>query len=300
MIDTVKYPAPIAIIDIGSNSVRLVVFESPYIGERPIFNEKVQCSLGEDLDKTGRLSEAGKRRTTQTLAGFLALCSAMNIGTIIPIATAALRDAEDGREFIAEIKTQMGLEITIISGEDEARYSGLGVLAAFPQAKGVAGDLGGGSLELATIKAGGVVDTISMPIGVLRILGKGAGAQDYLDQYLSCIPSGYFKQPNFYIIGGTWRALTYAYVMTHGKKVQSIHGFRMKAEPLTEFARDIASKTGDELIERYHFEHSRAELLPAAALIMHKLLPLLQVKTVIVSTGGLRDGLLRSHLEGEI
>jgi exopolyphosphatase/guanosine-5'-triphosphate,3'-diphosphate pyrophosphatase len=300
MIDTSKYPAPIAIIDIGSNSVRLVVFESPYIGERPIFNEKVQCSLGEDLDKTGRLSETAKRRTTQTLAGFLALCSAMNIGTIIPIATAALRDAEDGREFIAEIRTQMGLDITIISGEDEARYSGLGVLAAFPQAKGVAGDLGGGSLELATIKDGGVADTISMPIGVLRILGKGKDGERYLEQHLASISPAYMKQPAFYIIGGTWRALTYAYIMTHNKRVPGIHGFRMKAEPLAEFAKEIAGKTGDELIERYHFEHSRAELLPAAAMIMHKLLPLLQVKTVIVSTGGLRDGLLRSHLEGEL
>lgn len=300
MIDTAKYPAPVAIIDIGSNSVRLVVFESPYIGERPIFNEKVQCSLGEDLDKTGRLSEAAKKRTAQTLTGFLSLCRAMNIGTIIPIATAALRDAVDGREFIASIKAQMGLDITIISGEDEARYSGLGVLAAFPQAKGVAGDLGGGSLELATLKTGGVKDVLSMPVGVLRILGKGDDGARYLDQHLADIPSGYYKQPAFYIIGGTWRALTYAYIMAHGKKVQSIHGFRMKSGPLAEFAKEIAGKTGDELIERYHFEHRRAELLPAAALIMQKLLPLLQVKTVIVSTGGLRDGLLRAHLEGAL
>ncbi len=293
-------PAPIAIIDIGSNSVRLVVFESPYIGERPIFNEKVQCSLGEDLDKTGRLSEGAKQRTRQTLTGFLALSSAMNIGTIIPIATAALRDAEDGREFIAEIKAQMGLDITIISGEDEARYSGLGVLAAFPQAKGVAGDLGGGSLELATIKGGGVRDVLSMPIGVLRILGKGDGGEHYLEQHLDSIPSEYLKQPNFYIIGGTWRALTYAYIMAHGKKVQSIHGFRMKAEAFAAFAPTIAAQTEEELIKTYHFEHSRAKLLPAAALLMSKLLPLLQVKTVIVSTGGLRDGLLQSHLNGEI
>lgn len=293
MIDTSKYPAPIAIIDIGSNSVRLVVFEAPYIGERPIFNEKVQCSLGEDLDKTGRLSEAAKQRTKQTLTGFLSLCSAMNIGTIIPIATAALRDAEDGREFIAAIKAQMGLDITIISGEDEARYSGLGVLAAFPQAKGVAGDLGGGSLELATIKGGGVVDTISMPVGVLRILGKGDGGEHYLEQHLASIPQSYLKQPNFYIIGGTWRALTYAYIMAHNKKVHSIHGFRMKAEPLAEFAQGIAKKSAEELIETYHFEHSRAELLPAAALIMQNLLPLLQAKTVIVSTGACGMGFYR-------
>ena len=300
MIKSAKSPAPIAIIDIGSNSVRLVVFESPYIGERPIFNEKVQCSLGEDLDKTGRLSEAAKARTIQTLTGFLSLCSAMNIGTIIPIATAALRDAEDGRDFISEIKDQMGLDITIISGEDEARYSGLGVLAAFPQAKGVAGDLGGGSLELATLKNGGVRDVLSMPVGVLRILGKGKEAQSYLDQHLANIPSSYMKQPNFYIIGGTWRALTYAYIMAHGKKASSIHGFRMKAEPLAEFAHDISRKTEGALIERYHFEQSRAKLLPAAALLMNNLLPRLQVKTVIVSTGGLRDGLLRSHLDGEL
>ena len=292
--------SPIAIIDIGSNSVRLVVFEHPYIGERPIFNEKVQCGLGQDIDSTGLLHPEAKKRTLQTLGGFTSLCAAMNIGTIIPIATAALRDARDGPDFVQDIKNKTGLDVNIISGEDEALYSGLGVLSAAPSAKGVAGDLGGGSLELATLSEGAVQNVISLPVGVLRILGKKEQAQDYLDHHLSTISDAFLNRANFYIIGGTWRALTYAYVMNAGKKLPSIRGYKMKAENLAPFAAQIAQQSPQELISIYHFEHKRAELLPSAALLMQKLLPLLKPKNVIVSTNGLRDGLLRAHLDGTL
>ena len=292
--------APIGIIDIGSNSVRLVVFEAPYLNERPIFNEKVQCGLGDDLDTTGRLSPEAKDRTIQTLTGFVSLAKAMKIGHLIPIATAAMRDAADGADFITDIRAQTGLDIKIISGEDEARYSGLGVLAGFPGAKGVAGDLGGGSLELATLKSGSVHDMLSLPIGVLRILGKGGAAENYLDRHIASIPAAYTGQAHFYIIGGTWRALTYGYLMERGKKVSSIHGYKMQAEHLRPFAETLARTSPQDIINRYHFEQRRAELLPAAALLMAKLLPALAVKSVIVSTAGLRDGLLQAHMDGKI
>lgn len=293
-----SYQSPIAIIDIGSNSVRLVVFEPPYIGERPSFNEKVQCGLGQDIDATGRLSIDGKRKALHTIRGFLALCEAMDITRMIAIATAALRDAQDGQDFITEVKALLGLEITIISGEDEARYAGLGVLGSFPEACGVAGDLGGGSLELVTLSGGAAHEVISMPIGVLRILGKGADAPAYIDRYLEAIPAAYRHKSDFYIIGGTWRAITYAYVMERQKPVARIHGHRLKTAPMIEFAEKLAAMPVPEIVQRYHFEQRRAELLPAAALLMHHILPVLKPKNIVVSTGGLRDGLLQAHLQG--
>ncbi len=293
--------SPIGIIDIGSNSVRLVVYEAPFLGERPVFNEKVQCGLGEDIDRTGLLSPKAKARTLQTLGGFMALCGAMGIVRIVAVATAALRDASDGAAFALEIKENIGLEVNIISGEDEALYSGLGVLAAFPEAKGIGGDLGGGSLELVSMEGGAAIDKISMPIGVLRICGKDENsALDYLKRHIESIPDAFCGYEDFYSIGGTWRALSYAYIKEHRKKVVSAHGFKMNAKKLAKFAKDIAKEKPVDIMKTYHFEQRRAELLPAAALVMSHLLPRLDVETVIVSTSGLRDGLLRAYLEGAV
>lgn len=297
----VKDSSPIGIIDIGSNSVRLVVYEAPYIAERPVFNEKVQCGLGEDIDKTGLLSPHGKERTLQTLSGFMALCGAMNIKRVIAVATAALRDTADGGDFLHEIKLKTGLPVSIISGEDEALYSGLGVLAAFPQAKGIAGDLGGGSLELVKIGRKKVQEVISMPIGVLRIHGKSEqAAQDYLNSYLDTIPESFAGQEDFYIIGGTWRALAQAYAKEHRKTAIGTHGLTLNAKRLKSFAKDIAQEKPKNIMKLYHFEQRRSELLPAAALIMAGTLKRLNAERVIVSTSGLRDGVLQAYLEGKI
>lgn len=290
---------PIAIIDIGSNSVRLVVYEPPYIGEAPVFNEKVQCGLGADLEKTGALNPAAKFRTMHTLSGFVALCEAMEITDIVAIATAAMRDASDGPEFATQIKDKLGLNVQIISGEEEAEFAALGVLAAFPAASGIVADLGGGSLELARIKDGEIFERTSLPLGVLRIMGKD-NPLDFIDRKIVDIDQIYRGQRDFYVIGGTWRALGQAKIINSGKKLADVHGYKMNAEKLCDFSLESAGKDADYFMNTYHFEQKRSELMPTSALLMSRLLPALRVKTVIVSTSGLREGLLRAHLQGRI
>lgn len=290
---------PIAIIDIGSNSVRLVVYEAPYIGEAPVFNEKVQCGLGADLERTGALSPAAKFRAMHTLSGFAALCEAMEIKDIVTIATAAIRDASDGMAYAAQIKDRLGLDVQIISGEEEAEFAALGVLAAFPQASGVVADLGGGSLELARIKDGEIYEKLSLPLGVLRIMGRD-DADEFISTQMTSIGNIFRSQRDFYVIGGTWRALGHAKIMNSGKKITDVHGYKINAEKLTDFALECAGKDAEYFVKTYHFEQKRSELMPTAAQLMVRLLPFIGCKNVIVSTSGLRDGLLRAHLDGRI
>lgn len=290
---------PIAVIDIGSNSVRLVVYEHPYIGEHPVFNEKVLCGLGQDLEQTGALNPLAKFRAMHTLTGFMALVQAMEIEDVVAIATAAIRDASDGPDFAVQIKEKLGLSINVISGEDEAEFAAMGVLAAFPKASGVVADLGGGSLELARIKEGEIYEKTSLPLGVLRIMGQ-SNPDKFIDRHIEKISTIFRDHRDFYVIGGTWRVLGYAKIMASGKKMADVHGYKMNADKLREFALDCIDKDAAHFVKTYHFEQRRSEMLPTSARLMSRLLPALKVKNVIVSTSGLRDGLLRAHLDGRI
>jgi exopolyphosphatase/guanosine-5'-triphosphate,3'-diphosphate pyrophosphatase len=289
----------IALFDIGSNSVRMVVFEPPYIGEPPIFNEKIMCGLGRDLERTGRLNPEAKERTLRTLAGFKALCNAMDITEIAAIATAAMRDAQDGEDFAQDIRTALDIPLKIISGEEEAELAALGVVAAFPKASGIIGDLGGGSLELALLKKGHIGAKITTKLGVLRIAARD-DPDAYITQSLESLPKDFAGKKNFYVIGGTWRALGQALLMDKSKKNTDVHGLKIKTETLIEFSQSMADKPPAYFIKHFHFEQKRSELMPIAAKLMTHMLPALAVKTVIVSTSGLREGLLQAYLDGRL
>ncbi len=285
----------VGIIDIGSNSIRLVIFEPPYSGERPIFNEKVQCGLGRDLEKTGKLHPGARESAMYALEGFHALSKAFQLDDLVVIGTAALRDAKDGADFVKEAKKKLGIDIRVISGDEEARYAALGVKAAFTDAKGIVGDLGGGSLELAKIGKSSVDETrISLPIGVLRTMDH-TDAKDFIKEHLSTIPKGLADHKNFYAVGGTWRALAAAYVREKkgpDASVSGLSGFKVDAKDLLKFSFEIASRTPEEIVAKYNLEHKRANMLPTAALIMHCVLKKLKSEKVIFSNSGLRDGIL--------
>ncbi len=173
-------PARSAIIDIGSNSVRLVVYQGPARVPAPIFNEKVMAGLGRSLSETGTIDPAAFELARTALARFAWLVGEMQVADVRTVATAAVRDASNGADLIAAAEA-LGLNVEVLSGEEEANAAGLGVLSAIPDADGIVGDLGGGSLELVRIVAGTVTDRISFPLGVLRlgaIRAKGKGALD--------------------------------------------------------------------------------------------------------------------------
>ena len=198
--------ARVAVIDIGSNSVRLVVFEGGTGQPTAVYNEKVQCGLARDLDMTGVLHDKGVQKAVASLERFVALSEAMGVERLELLATAAVRDASDGGDFARALHRMFGLPVRVLSGEEEARLSALGVLWGAPRARGIIGDLGGGRLELVALKKGKIARQATMPLGPLRLLAavgrdpKAArGVIDRLDWL------DFRGVADFYAVGGAWR-----------------------------------------------------------------------------------------------
>ena len=204
---------PVGVIDIGSNSVRLVVYSGVMRTPIPIYNEKSICALGRDLESTGKLNPDGVEKALSVLRRFTALAHTMGLDRLDVLGTAAVRDAADGSDFVVErVARETGLEVRVLSGKQEAKRSALGVLCGIPDADGMVADLGGGSVELVDVHAGSFAHHATLPIGTLRLSQSSGNDRDkaleivnrYFDQekWISGI-----KGRTVYAVGGAWRAL---------------------------------------------------------------------------------------------
>ena len=187
---------PVAVVDIGSNSVRLVVYDGLRRSPTPVFNEKILCGLGRGVAISGKLDQDGVTRALAALRRFRTLARQIGARQIFAVATAAAREAKNGEEFIDQAEKALGVNIDVLTGKEEARYAALGVIAGIPEADGLAGDLGGGSLELIDIKDGKIRDGVTLPIGPLRLIDMSGGsiakARKIVDEYLE--KSGILEQ----------------------------------------------------------------------------------------------------------
>src|SRR5918998_5198028 len=174
---------PVAIVDIGSNSIRLVVYDGLDRIPSVIFNEKVMAGLGESLSQSGALSEASQDRAVAALRRFALLAKQMGVKRARVVATAAVRDASNGAAFLKRVRAT-GFKPEVLSGEQEAMMAGQGVLSGIPEADGIVGDLGGGSLELVDVADGTVRNKASLPFGVLRLDGAGAKGEKAVQKEL--------------------------------------------------------------------------------------------------------------------
>ena len=166
---TEKVAGRIGVVDIGSNTVRLVVYDAPERLPVPMFNEKSECRLVEGLSETGKLSTKGVERALNSLHRYVRLASAMGVEFLDLLATAAVREAADGEDFVRRIRQELGVEVTVLSGAEEAELSALGLVAGVPDATGVLGDLGGGSMDLISLKDGEQQEFGSTPLGHVRL-----------------------------------------------------------------------------------------------------------------------------------
>ena len=294
---------PLAIVDIGSNSVRLVV----YAGTRRIpsvaFNEKVLAGLGADLARTGRLSEQSQGRALAALRRFRLLIDQMEVSRTRVVATAAARDAENGAAFLEEIRA-IGFEPEVISGEMEGILAGEGVLSGIPDADGVVGDLGGGSLELAHVGGGKVGRSVSLPLGVLRIGEPDRKAEDKVRRTLrnALSETGLLERGEgkpFYLVGGSWRALARLDIITTGYPLPITHQYRMASGRPGELRRMIKELDNTDPKSIPTLTASRIPTLPAAKLILTALAEELRPSELIVSSFGIREGLLYHDLTPE-
>ncbi len=292
---------PVAIIDIGSNSVRLVVYEDQSRSPTPIFNEKELAGLGRGVTSTGELPADGVQKALAALQRFRILCDAMDVSNIQVIATAAARYARNGPAFLAAAEAAVGQPISLISGDREAVLSALGVMSGFIRPDGVVGDLGGGSLELIEIGGGRVGKGVSVPLGGLALLDRSGGsmkaAEKIVREEFDGLPQvEAMKGRNFYAVGGTWRALAKLHQRQGNYPLSVMHGYAMPARDAADFVRMVERVDADILSSIESISSGRRPLLAYGALVLDHLIKRGKPKAVIVSAQGVREGLLFERL----
>ena len=293
---------PYAIVDIGSNSVRLVVYDQLGRAPMPRFNEKSLCRLGEGLAQTGAIAPENFRRTVEALRRFRAICDAMGVTHIDATATEAMRRASNGPALAAAIEDACGMKVRILTGAEEAGFAALGVISGFFRPVGVVGDMGGGSLEIAEALDDRAGDRwASLPLGALPVealLGLGLNeARRRIDALLQKdLPPG-LAQDAFYAVGGGWRAVAKAHMEMVKAPVQVVHGYTLDAATTRDFAKALQRLPAAKLATLAGVPERRARTLPAAALVLDRVLKHLAPRRVVFSALGLREGFLYSQLD---
>ncbi|MCZ8135946.1 MAG: Ppx/GppA family phosphatase [Porphyrobacter sp.] len=293
-----------AIIDIGSNTVRLVVYGGTMRAPMVLLNEKVTAKLGREIAATGRLADEAMALALRGLKRFALLLDDLGISDIETVATAAVREAANGREFVEQLRA-IGLEPRVISGEEEALLSAHGVIGAFPDAHGIVADLGGGSLELVRVSQGSADGASTLPLGTLRLpeyrKGGWAGMRKALDKVIrsagwDLAEAAPEANGALYLVGGTWRAMAVFAMAVSGHPLSDPHGFELDAATAMQIAEALAGSESDALRGRERISSMRAEKLPDAAVLLAALLARLNPAKVVFSSWGLREGLLYDRL----
>lgn len=291
------------IVDLGSNSVRLVVYASAARSPVLVFNEKILCGLGRSLASTGRLDPKGIERALSALQRFIALREQIGIDHLIIAATAAVRDAEDGAEFLLRAEEICGFKITLVSGAEEARLSAQGVLSGIPDADGVVGDLGGASLELVGVSGGRRLgDGVTLPVGPLRIMDMAKGSISEATAIVDKAFKGLdifkeFQGKRLYVVGGVWRNLARIHMAQRNYPIHVLHEYVIPAKDATDLAKVIERLGPKSLSQIPEISERRIEALPIGALILEKLIEAMRAKDIVISAYGLREGILFDHLD---
>ena len=293
---------PIAVIDIGSNSVRLVVYEGLTRAPTSLFNEKALCGLGREVQSTGLLAADAVDYALSTLKRYRALCETMGVKKILAVATAACRDAKNGRAFIKLAERTLRSEIEILSGPREAELTALGVISGMHRGDGVVGDLGGGSLELVDIRGTRARHGLTRPLGGLALADISAKslkkAEKYVKKTLGGLPMlKACEQRSFYAVGGTWRSLARLHMWQTGYPLHVMHGYAIRADDALEFAKLVHRVDVDTLSNIDVVASARRPLLPYAALVLEYILRVGKPRQVVFSALGVREGLLYSLLK---
>lgn len=285
---------PLGVIDIGSNSVRLVVFDEPLRLPTPMFNEKVLCGLGRGLSESGALDGEGARMALDAIRRFVALARHMKVRSLQIVATAAVRDASNGAAFVTQIERDTGEKVRVLTGNEEATYSAYGVLSGIPEACGVMGDLGGGSLELVAVDGHRLGDSVTLPLGPLRIAGLGSYGviKAYIDEKIAEVDwLKKWKGKSLYAVGGSWRAIARVHMAQKHSPLHIIHQYGLSRAEANDFTRLIGKQSKESLSRVEGVPRRRQDSLPLAALVMRRVLKVLEPKDVIFSANGLREGL---------
>jgi exopolyphosphatase/guanosine-5'-triphosphate,3'-diphosphate pyrophosphatase len=290
----------VAVIDIGSNSLRLVVYDGLGRAPVPLFNEKVLCGLGRGLTSSGRLNPQGVPLALLTMERFVALARAIDVARLEVVATAAARDAEDGADFVAAVERRCGIKIRLLPGEAEGRLSALGVVAGIPAATGIMGDLGGGSVELVPLDGGRPGPSTTLPVGPLRLAELSDNPKrlrESIDGHLhglAQLKAGRGK--SFYLVGGAWRALARLHTEHTSYPLHIIQHYAIPRFEAERFLELISGQSKKSLEKIAGISKKRLEVVPLAAAILGRLIRAIEPQRIVFSAYGLREGLLQDAL----
>jgi exopolyphosphatase/guanosine-5'-triphosphate,3'-diphosphate pyrophosphatase len=285
----------IGIIDIGSNSVRMVVYHALKRVPLPLFNEKYMCGLGKGLARTGRLNPAGVKSARLTLARFMLMAERLQLASLDILATAAVRDAEDGQKFVEELQREFGIRINVISGEREAELAAKGIIASVHDPLGISADLGGGSMELASVERRSIGLTTTCSLGSLRILdaseGKTKAMQEIIKRELKDIPWLKNAHPHcLYAIGGGFRTLAKLHMRKTHYPLAIVHEYTMSRRTIAQLIDKLLALSPAEIASLPGISQKRAPTMIPTALVLQQLLEVTAAPEVMFSVSGIREG----------
>lgn len=292
---------PIAVVDIGSNSVRLVIYEGLSRALTMLFNEKVMCGLGKGIAESGRMDEASVVRALSALRRFHALAIQARAKTIYALATAAAREAENGPDFIRKAEMILGAKIRVLTGEQEAQFSALGIISGYADPDGIAGDLGGGSLELIDICGRAHGQGMTLPLGGIRLseyadgsLEKAANFARKQVRTADFLKSGAGR--TFYAVGGTWRSLARLHMMACKYPLHMVQDYQLEFDEAVSFLEEVINQPDGKNSAYGGISRSRRLLLPYGAIAMREVLAEMKPSRISFSIQGVREGFLYSLL----
>jgi len=297
---------PVAVVDIGSNSVRLVIYERKARTPTMLFNEKVLAGLGRGVAATGRLAKESVQTALSELERFKALIQHTGCKDLYIVATAAARDAENGADFVREVEQYLDAPVRILNGSEEAYYSALGVIAGFWQPRGIVGDMGGGSLELVEISENEPGRGSTFPLGGLRLSEEADGKISKARKITEDALAGYDwpgllpGERTFFAVGGTWRSLGRLHLMQNDYPLHVMHNYEMSADEAIAFCRKIAVPNLEGIEMAEVVSKQRRPLVPIGAVVLEQVLTSMKAERLVFSATGVREGLLHEKLPPEM
>ncbi|WIY24001.1 Ppx/GppA family phosphatase [Parasedimentitalea psychrophila] len=290
----------VGVVDVGSNSVRLVVFDGAARSPAYFYNEKIMCALGAGLSDSGILNPKGRVRALAALRRFQKLATGMGLPPLSVVATAAVRDASDGPEFCAQVLRETGLKIWVIDGREEARLSAQGVLLGWPGSYGLVCDIGGSSMELAELQDGRVGKRLTSSLGPLKLRelpGGRRGRKDHIKQVITDLSKQMGpQQDRLFLVGGSWRAIARIDMERRGYPLKVLHEYRMTTQSVRDTVKYIEANDIEKLRQTCGLSLARMSLVPIAADVLSRLVRTFKPRDIAVSSYGIREGLLYEQM----
>ena len=291
----------VGVVDVGSNSVRLVVFDGAARSPAYFYNEKIMCALGAGLSQTGHLNPEGRKRALSAIRRFAALAEGMGIPALTAVATAAVREASDGAAFREDVLRETGIKLWIIDGKEEARLSAQGVLLGWPGSYGLVCDIGGSSMELADLAEGRVGRRVTSALGPLKlreIKGGRKAVKAYVRETIAGLHNemGNTTGMRLFLVGGSWRAIARVDMERRNYPLTVLHEYRMTSRQISKTAEYIRQSDLQDLRGRCNISDSRMSLVPLATIVLKELMRTFKPKDVAISSYGIREGMLYEQM----